>query len=294
MDYSLRELECFLAVAEERSFTRAARRLNLAQPPLSRHVRLLEEKIGARLFVREPRGVALTTAGAAFFEETRRIPLRLARAGEIARRCAAGETARLRLGFVSAVMNADLLEIFREFRAAHPSIQILPHDLPPQDQLRALADGLLDGGFVGMEPEESHPGLRFVPWRSEALMAFLPTGHRLAGQGELNLADLAADPFVAVSSESAPAFSRHWRGLCARAGFKPRVILESPRAQAVAVMVGADSGVAVLPAGIADLVRGQVAAVPLAGGPAITHVFALAGRESAALAAFVSRLGHGR
>lgn len=291
MDYSLRELECFIAVAEELSFTRAARRLNLAQPPLSRHVRTLEEKIGTTLFVREPRGVALTAAGAVFLDETRHIPLRLSRAGEMARRCAAGETARLRLGFVSAVMNQDLMETFREFRAAHASVQIMLHDLSPHDQLRAIAEGRLDGGFVGMEPPDSPPGIRFIEWQREPLAVFLPPGHDLAGRGEIELAELSGESFVAVSTESAPAYSHHWRGLCHAAGFKPRVILESPRAQAVAVMVGAGSGVAILPAGIARLVQGEIAALALIGKPFITHVFAVAGRASGALEDFVGRLG---
>src|SRR6478735_3172389 len=105
MDYSLRELECFTAVAEELSFTRAARRLHLSQPPLSRHIRALEEKVGARLFTREARVVALTQAGRLFHEESRGILAQLARAGEAARRSAHGESDRLRLGMVSAVMS---------------------------------------------------------------------------------------------------------------------------------------------------------------------------------------------
>src|SRR3954462_1789614 len=86
MDYSLRELECFTAAAEELSFTRAARRLHLAQPPLSRHIRALEEKIGTRLFERTRRTVVLTAAGSLFYEESRGILAQLVRAGEMAKR----------------------------------------------------------------------------------------------------------------------------------------------------------------------------------------------------------------
>src|ERR1700748_1795874 len=108
MDYSLRELECFTAVAEELSFTRAAQKLHLAQPPLSRHIRALEEKLGATLFDRAGRKVALTAAGAVFQEETRTVLPQLIRAGETTRRFVSGETARLRLGFVSAVLSPAL------------------------------------------------------------------------------------------------------------------------------------------------------------------------------------------
>ena len=279
MDYSLRELECFIAVAEERSFTRAAKRLNLAQPPLSRHIRILEEKIGAKLFNREPRGVSLTPAANVFYEETRNIPRRLLRAGEAARRSASGEIARLRLGFVSAVMNDELSDIFRTFRHQHPEIQITLHDVPPQEQLEAIADGRLDGGFVGLEPPEPPAGIRFIPWRSEPLICLMPTGHALADRKSIRLEALVDESFVAVSSASAPAFAGLIQEMCQTAGFRPRIILESPRAQAVALMVGVGSGVALLPETLAGLVKRSTHAIPLRPARKITHVFACRDRK---------------
>src|SRR5690606_6810861 len=112
-----------------------------------------------KLFHREPRGVSLTPAANVFYEETRNIPRRLLRAGEAARLSASGEIARLRLGFVSAVMNDDLIDVFRKFRSQHPEIQITLHDIPPREQLEAIADGRLDGGFVGLEPAEPPVGV---------------------------------------------------------------------------------------------------------------------------------------
>lgn len=274
MDYSLRELECFIAVAEELSFTRAALRLRLAQPPLSRHIRALEEKIGADLFLREPRKVSLTPAGMVFYEETRTIPRRLERAGEVAKRTSLGETARLRLGFVSAVMNDELIDTFRRFRETHRGVQVMLHDLPPQEQLNAVADGRLEGGFVGLQPRERPAGIRFVPWHKEPLKCFVPRGHAFEGRKSLSLKSLAGESFIAVSGESAPAFAEHVRGLCRAAGFRPRIILESPRAQAVALMVAAGSGIAILPAALAGLFRDSVRAIALQGNPSITHVFA--------------------
>ena len=282
MDYSLRELECFIAVAEELSFTRAARRLSLAQPPLSRHIRSLEEKIGAELFSRQPRQVSLTAAGGILYDETRHIPRLLARGGEAARRCAMGETARLRLGFVSAVMNDELVEIVRRYRAQHPQVQIMLEDCPPQEQLNTIASGRLDGGFVGVAPAIIPAGIRLVSWHREPLMCFLPVGHPLAGNASVSLKSLAGESFVAVSAEAAPAFSAHVRELCKVAGFRPRVILESSRAQAVALMVAAGSGIAILPEAVARFVGGSVHAVPLKEVRPITHVFACAERRSGA------------
>ncbi|MEN3943884.1 LysR substrate-binding domain-containing protein [Prosthecobacter sp. SYSU 5D2] len=274
MDYSIREIECFIAVAEELSFTRAARRLNLAQPPLSRHIRTLEEKIGAQLFSREPRRVALTSAGSLFYEETRSLPRLLARAGEIARRSAMGETARLRLGFVSAVMNDELVESFRRYRELYPAVQIMLQDLSPNEQLKAIAEGRLDGGFVGIVPSVKPAGIQFLAWHQEPLMCFVPPGHRLAGSRSLALKSLAEESFIAVSHESAPAFAAHVRELCKAAGFRPRIILESPRAQAVALMVAAGSGIALLPAALAGIMKTAIQPIPLKGSPKITHVFA--------------------
>lgn len=274
MDYSLRELECFIAVAEELSFTRAAHRLHLAQPPLSRHVRALEEKLGTRLFERSKRSVRLTAAGGLFFEETRGILPQLVRAGELTRRSGRGEIARLRIGFVSAVLSPELIETFRRFRARHPEVQVILQDQPPAEQLRAIGRGALDGGFVGLEPGERIPGIAYRACSREAVACFVPSGHRLAGRDRIALKELAGEPMVAVSGEGAPAFSAYVHALCRSAGFRPRIVLESPRAQAVAVMVAAGSGVALLPESLARLVGEAGVAVPLAKAPAITHVFA--------------------
>src|SRR5436305_2037427 len=134
IEYSLRELESFVAVAEELSFTRAAARLRLAQPPLSRAVRSLETRLGLRLFERTNRSVALTTAGRSFYAEVQPPLLRLQRAGATARRAAAGETARLEIGFVSSLLGPELTDVFRRFRAAHPAVQLTLQDRIPSEQ----------------------------------------------------------------------------------------------------------------------------------------------------------------
>ena len=291
MDYTLRELECFTAVAEELSFTRAARRLHLAQPPLSRHIRVLEEKIGARLFERHPRSVALTPAGRLFHEETRGLLPQLVRAGDAARRSANGESTRMRLGFVSAVLSDKLVDVLREFREAHPSVQIMLHDLPPAEQLQLIEQGKLDAGFIGLMPAERPASVRFVRWSEERLLAFLPSGHALAGKQRLHLSDLKDERFVAVSSEAAPAFASLLRDLCRQSGFRPRIVLESARAQAVAVMVAAGSGVAILPESLSNIARSSAVGIPLKGSPKVTHFFALSeGPATGAMKNFIALL----
>lgn len=291
MDYSLRELECFTAVAEELSFTRAARKLNLAQPPLSRHVRALEEKLGAALFQRGPRRVALTAAGAVFYEETRTVLPQLRRAGEVTRRFAAGETTTLRLGFVSAVLSPELVETLRRFRAQYPQVQLAVQDGSPAELLSGLRRGTLDGGFVGLRPLERTDGIQFVSWRREPLAAFVPFGHRLAKRRGLALGELAGEALVAVSTEGAPAFAAYLREVCGAAGFRPRIVVESARAQAVAVMVAAGEGIALLPQSLSRVVGAAAAVVPIEKAPTITHVFArAAGTPSAAMKAWLGVL----
>lgn len=290
MDYSLRELECFVAVAEELSFTRAARRLHLAQPPLSRHIRTLEERLGAKLFERQARTVAITAVGRLFYEESRGILAQLNRAGDLARRAAQGENDRLRLGFVSAVLGPEIGDVLRRFREDHPSVQIMLHDLPPAEQLEQIAEGRLDAGFVGLTPSKRLPGLKFLPWCRERLMVFLPSGHRLSARNRVDLADLREERFVAVANEAAPAFSALVHDLCRRAGYRPRIVLESQRAQAVAVMVAAGSGVALLPESLTQFSGRSAIAIPLKGTPEITHVFAVGPSEPSAPVQHLLRL----
>lgn len=289
IEFSLRELEAFVAVAEELSFTRAAARLHLAQPPLSRHIRSLEERLGVQLFERTNRRVALTAPGRSFYAEVQEPLLRLQRAAAIAQRAAAGATARLEIGFVSSLLGPELAEVFRAFRAAHPAVQLTLHDRTPSEQLRAILEGRIDGGFLGLAPAERTPGVTFVPWKHEAVRLFVPAGHALAGEKRAPVKAIACEPLLAISAEAAPAFASKVRALCRAAGFRPHIVQEAARAQAVLAMVAAGSGVAILPASVQSVAGGGVAAIELRDKAAMaTYVFAhRSGGSSAALREFV-------
>lgn len=258
MDFSLRELECFVSVAEELSFTRAAERLRVAQPPLSRHIKNLEEKVGVRLLERSRREVSMTSAGEAFLVEAREILLQVRRAGETARRAALGEIDKLEIGFVSAVLSPELVEVFSRFRELHPTVKLNLHDRLPVEQMAALESGGLDVGFVGVMPEKHSAKLSLASWREESLMAFVPLDHRLAERKNVQVDDLKGEPFVMISSEAAPAYVSHVHRLCREAGFQPQVVQEARRAQAVAAMTVAGSGVAVLPASLDRITKNGV------------------------------------
>lgn len=274
-EFSFRELECFLAVAEELSFTRAAERLHLAQPPLSRHVRNLEERLGVSLFARTKRKVSLTTAGEAFREEVGGLMARARRAGDAARRAAEGETDRLEIGFVSAVLSPELVRVFTEFRRASPEVRLNLHDRLPAEQISRIATGELHLGFIGVAPDRLPAGIEVRRWREEALLVFLPPDHECSGERAVRLRDLAEEAFVSISAEAAPAYAAHLRALCAEAGFRPRVVQEARRAQAVAAMTAAGTGIAILPESLDRITGNGVPLVRGGGRPeTIEHVVA--------------------
>lgn len=274
MNVSIRELECFMAVAEELSFTRAAERLGLAQPPLSRHVRVLEDKLGTRLIERTNRRVALSPAGMAFYEEARLILPQLARAADVAQRVAQGQTQQLRLGFVGAVLGDRLISLLREFRRVYPSVQVSMLDLAPADQLSGIERGTLDGGFVGLAPRSAVRGIRFVRWYRDPLRCYVPAEHPLAEVKQVGWKDLRPESWIMVARESAPAFREFVDQRCTRVGFRPRVVLESPRAQGVAVMVAAGAGITVLPESLSVLAGSALRGIPFRERTHLMHVFA--------------------
>lgn len=293
-DFTLRELECFLAVCEEMSFTRGARRLRLAQPPLSRHIRSLEEKLGVELLERSRRRVALTPAGQAFRTEARDILPALRRAGEEARRAARGETGRIEVGFVSAVLSPELVGAFTRFGRRHPDIRLQLQDLLPSEQLASLERSELDLAFVGVAPERLPSGLAATRWREEELLAFVPPNHPLAGRSSLHLAELSGEPMVTISSEAAPAYDSLLHALCLAEGFQPRIVREAVRAQAVAALTVAGAGVAILPASL-DRITGN--GIPIRGARrrkcSIVHSVVHAAVPGPATACFLESLRDG-
>jgi DNA-binding transcriptional LysR family regulator len=189
------------------------------------------------------------------------------------------------------VLSPELVELLRRFREQHPEVQLTVQDRAPAEQLAAITRGDLDGGFIGLRPLEETPGIQFLAWRREPLSCFVPFGHPLAARKEISLQDLKGESLVAVSSEAAPAFASYVRGLCRKAGFRPRIVLESPRAQAVAVMVAAGAGIALLPDSLSRIVGTAAAVVPLKRPPQITHEFARSAVEpSIAMAAFLETM----
>jgi len=260
----LRHLRYFAAVADERHFGRAARRLRIAQPPLSRQVQALETELGFSLFDRSRRRVELTRAGAVLVEHARRVFDLLDLAVRDARRAAAGKTGRITIGYPSSVAFSGLVEVLRAFRARSPEVEVAVRELPPQQQVDALVDGLIDVGFIRGPLEDV--GLAAKRVRSEPLVVALPSEHRLAASRRIDLRLLARDPFVTFPRARGPSFFDMLMRLCHEAGFVPRIVQEAPQLDLVS-LVAAGFGVAIVPESVRDARRPGVVFRPLAGSP---------------------------
>jgi DNA-binding transcriptional LysR family regulator len=248
-------LRYFIAVAERLHFGRAAQALHISQPPLSRAIRALEERLGVALLTRDRRRVELTPEGSRFLDEARRIVSHLERSVLELRGLAAGEQGRLRIGFVSLADYGVLPGLLKSFKAARPGIALALREMLSPEQAASLAAGELDFGLL-LPPVAGEAGLEHIVVQRERFVAALPARHRLARmQGRLAVSELAGEPFVMVPREIAPGLYDIVRGLAARAGIPLNVAQEAIQMQTVVSLVSSGLGVAIVPASVANLGR---------------------------------------
>ncbi|MEC9364670.1 MAG: LysR family transcriptional regulator [Sinimarinibacterium flocculans] len=244
----LRHLRYFVAVAEARHFTRAARALGIGQPPLSQQIQALERELGTALFERRPRAVALTAAGEALLEDARRILRDAERAAERVRRVARGEAGRLRVGMInSAPFHPLIPRVIREFRRAHPQLALSLDEGPTPMLAAAVRDEVLDVAFVrpllGAEP-----GLASEVVADEDMVVALPSGHPLAKKGSVPLLALSIEPFVLFPRTVGAGLHDEIVSACRIAGFSPRIVQETSQVTSIVNLVAAGLGVSIVPA----------------------------------------------
>ncbi len=237
----LRHLRYFIAVAEEQNIGRAATRLHMSQPPLTRQIQQLEEELGVQLFVRTPRGMELTPAGELLLEEARNIRAVVEQATERTQRAGQGRLGRLDIGiFGSAIL--DLIpNLLREFRAAYPDVRLVLHSMNTGEQI-------------------------------EALLVALPEHHPLAQQALVPFAALAEQPLVLFPTGSRPSFIDRAIGLCQQAGFVPQVAQEVGDTVTAIALVSAGFGASLVSASTAAMRLPGVVYRPLAGLPENAHI----------------------
>ncbi|PZN27314.1 MAG: LysR family transcriptional regulator [Proteobacteria bacterium] len=260
----LRQLRYFQAVAEEGSFSRAAERLHVSQPPLSLHVKTLEEELGVRLFDRTNRGVTLTPAGQVFFDETRAVLRRLDQAVIKAQSAGLGEVGTLSVGFVSIAGLSILPPALKRFREQFPKVDVQLHELTTDAQLPELRAGRLDLG-IGLGPVDES-GLTFETLGAESLLLAAPLGHRLLPpSGAVRLKTLSNEPFIIPPRDVAPGLYDLIISLCRANGFVPRITQHARQMQTVIGLVASGMGVALVPASVQNLGRPGVQYRPLRG-----------------------------
>ena len=262
----LRQLKSFVVVAEEMNVGRAATRLHLTQPSLSRQIAALEHDLGVELFARVKRRFVLTSAGETFLADAQDLLRRSDEAVRTAQRTHRGELGTLRLRFVQSATHEALPRILRTFREAYPDVVLDLETLTTIRQTEALRDGRIDVGLlrpsapaVGLTPYpgkgaragsttvvELAPGLASRVVSSDPLAVVLPAGHRLAKRKRLRLAELAEEPFVFYARASGPAVYDTIVGFCRAAGFTPRIDQEAADVQTIVSLVAAGLGVSLL------------------------------------------------
>lgn len=247
----LRHLRYFVAVAEELHFSRAAEKLQMAQPPLSQQIRQLEAHLGVTLLLRGRRTVGLTEAGRVFLDEARRTLRQADVAVQAAREAGRGNLGRLNVSFVTSAPFNVLPPILRAFRERHGGVDLALHEASSAEQGEALLDGRFDVGFVRLPLEA--PGIAREVILRETLVAALPEGHPLAAARRVDLGRLAGEPFILVPRAVTPGFHDLVIRACGEAGFSPTVTQEASQMQTIIGLVGAGLGVSLVPESVQEL-----------------------------------------
>jgi DNA-binding transcriptional LysR family regulator len=263
----LRHLRYFVAVAEELNFTRAAAKLRLAQPSLTRQIHNLEEELGVRLLDRTRNQVSLTEEGKSFLVDARRLVALSLESVKSVQRFSRGESGQLNLGYLFK-FNFDLLPAtLATFYQTCPEIAVNLFDMSPAEQFRALETRKIDLGFVGLRPPVANKNLAALASECVArhdVVVVLPARHPLAKKNKIKILDLKPLFFVAMSEQTHPG-SRDWlSGLCQHAGFTPRILQDVDLESGLMTFVAEGLGVTLAREQIKNLPHPGVVFRPLA------------------------------
>jgi DNA-binding transcriptional LysR family regulator len=252
----LRHLRYFVAVAEEKNFTRAAARLCMAQPPLSRQIQQLEEELGTILFARDARPLKLTEAGEFFYAHAQQLLARTVdlkamtqRVGKIERTMA--------IGFVASTLYGMLPKIIRRFKSLYPSIELDLHEMTTMEQIKALKEGRIDVGFGRIKHEDAN--VRRIVLREERLMAAVPVGHPLTLSGNpVSLKDLVTETLIIYPKAPRPSYADQVLEVFRDRALVPGKIREVRELQIALGLIAASEGIAIVPSSLKNLQRNDV------------------------------------
>lgn len=246
-----RQLRYFAAVAEELHFGRAAARLHIAQPALSRQIQRIEQQVGTTLFERTQRRVELTPAGAVLVERAQHLLDELGKAEQAARRASEGEIGTLVLGFIHSSTYGLLPGILQRFRNVKPDVELDLREMSMAEQANALARGTIDIGLT--RPTKFSADVETQSIFRENFLAAVPSHHPLASSASVKLIQLADERFVMFPPRTSPLLNTSVMRMCERAGFAPRIAQTATQVHTVIGLVSANMGVAIVPASAKNL-----------------------------------------
>jgi DNA-binding transcriptional LysR family regulator len=245
----LRHLRYFLAVAETLHFSRAAKRLGIAQPPLSQQIKRLELLLGHALFERTTRGVKLTLAGQLLAKRARSTLEKVDEDLSQVRRLGRGEEGTLTVGFSGSVMFTELPAAIQSYRRRFPKVELRLRELVTTAQIAALLNGTLDLAFLrDGDPTE---GIRMTTLLKEKYVAVLPEAHPLAQRRSLSVKALEEEPFIMFARRMGPLAYDRTIACCERSGFRPNIVQDAPQWLTLVRLVAAGLGVSLAPACVA-------------------------------------------
>ena len=267
----LRHLRYFVAVAEEKSFTRAAERLHMQQPPLSQQLRALEEQLGTPLFERLPRGVELTAAGAAFLDDARAVLDSVGAAAARASRVGAGIEGALTIGLASSAATHEVVpSVIAAFRDRYPTVFLKFIEGNAAALTEAVVSREADVALL-RAPVDHPPEVRFHRLLQEPMLAAVAKSHPLARKAStrkpawVSLAELAVHPLILTRRPGAPGMYADLLAACEAAGATPTIAAEVGNMLTNILMVAARVGVSVVPASMRGIQSGLVSYLPLRG-----------------------------
>ncbi|MCM2329924.1 MAG: LysR substrate-binding domain-containing protein [Pseudomonas sagittaria] len=261
----LRHLRYFIAVAEEQNIGRAAARLHISQPPLTRQIQQLEEELGVQLFTRTPRGMELTPAGELLLEEARNIRAVVEQATERTQRAGQGKLGRLDIGIFGSAILDIIPKVLAEFRAAYPEVKVVLHSMNKNEQIEALRQRRISVGFNRIITPLPDISSELVA--TESLLLAISASHPLAQQAVVPFAALAEHPLVLFPTGSRPSFIDRVIGLCQQAGFVPQVSQEVGDIVTAVALVASGFGACLVSESTAVLALPGVVYRPLSGLP---------------------------
>ena len=276
MSIDLKQLRYFLAVAEEKSFSRAAERLHISQPPLSQQIMKLESELGVRLFARTTRSFELTVAGKALMSEASELLGKMRMTIDTIRQIDRGEVGRLRVGIVGSAMWGPIHTLLEEFQTKYPNVTWTLHEMGPTLQYEALRAKQIDVGFW-REPRLDEDDLKSDNLRQELcfrenVCVAINEHHPLAKQDAIELMDIADEPMLTLALDKS-AFPRYLIQCCVKASFQPTIFQEATEPQTLLAMVGAGLGVALLPETTSRIGWPGVVFVPIRTNPPSANLY---------------------